>query len=64
MSTYRTLFANGEFRALFGGQAIVAGQTMQMLALSAPKRFMCPTPALTLACCSLRQPSACSPATS
>lgn len=35
MSTYRTLFAIGEFRALFGGQAIVAGQTMQMLALSA-----------------------------
>lgn len=35
MSTYRTLFAVGEFRALFGTQAVVAGQTMQMLALSA-----------------------------
>ncbi|MGH3378316.1 MAG: MFS transporter, partial [Actinoallomurus sp.] len=35
MSTYRTLFAVGEFRALFGVQAVVAGQTMQMLALSA-----------------------------
>lgn len=35
MSTYRTLFAVGEFRALFGTQGVVAGQTMQMLALSA-----------------------------
>jgi MFS family permease len=35
MSTYRALFAVREFRVLFGGQANVAGQTMQMLALSA-----------------------------
>ncbi len=36
MTTYRALFANGEFRALFAGNAAgVAGQTMQMLALSA-----------------------------
>ena len=34
MSTYRALFTVGEFRALFGAQAMVAGQTMQMLALS------------------------------
>lgn len=35
MSTYRALFAIGEFRALLGGQTLVAAQTMQMLALSA-----------------------------
>ena len=36
MTTYRELFANREFRAIFAGNAAgVAGQTMQMLALSA-----------------------------
>ncbi|WP_433368072.1 MFS transporter [Actinoplanes sp. CA-142083] len=36
MTTYRALFANGEFRALFAGNAAtVAGGTMQGLALSA-----------------------------
>ena len=36
MTTYRELFANREFRAFFAGNAAgVAGQTMQMLALSA-----------------------------
>jgi hypothetical protein len=36
VTTYRELFANREFRAIFAGNAAgVAGQTMQMLALSA-----------------------------
>ena len=36
MTTFREIFAVGEFRALFAGQSLTtAGRTMQMLALSA-----------------------------
>jgi predicted MFS family arabinose efflux permease len=48
VTTYRALFANGQFRALFAANAAtVAGQTMQMLAVSAQVYALTGSPLLT-----------------